>query len=147
MRYVEKNGLRILESEFGYLIHNKTNDGYSEKVYLGKYASLDDFEEVEDINADKKLVQKVVNIENENNTQYEIIDMTMLALDEIFLLIEPILMMVPMTMSLNNEEIAEVRNPMVELYVVMIQRGLKTIDQVPARYREEVKAILEAIEK
>ena len=36
---------------------------------------------------------------------------------------------------------------MVELYVVMIQRGLKTIDQVPVRYREEVRALLEAVEK
>ena len=36
---------------------------------------------------------------------------------------------------------------MVELYVVMIQRGLKTIDQVPVRYREQVRAILEAVEK
>ena len=36
---------------------------------------------------------------------------------------------------------------MVELYVVMIQRGLKTIDQVPVRYREQVKAILEAVEE
>ena len=36
--------------------------------------------------------------------------------------------------------------PMVELYVVMVQRGLKTIDQVPARYREEVRALLEAVE-
>ena len=36
---------------------------------------------------------------------------------------------------------------MVELYVVMIQRGLKTIDQVPARYREQVRAILEAVEE
>lgn len=34
---------------------------------------------------------------------------------------------------------------MVELYVIMVQRGLKTIDQVPVRYREQVKAILEAI--
>ena len=39
-----------------------------------------------------------------------------------------------------NKEVS----PMVELYVVMIQRGLKTIDQVPARYREQVRAILEA---
>ena len=37
-------------------------------------------------------------------------------------------------------------SPMVELYVVMVQRGLKTIDQVPARYREEVKALLEVVE-
>ena len=36
---------------------------------------------------------------------------------------------------------------MVELYVVMIQRGLKTIEEVPARYREEVRALLEAVEK
>ena len=35
---------------------------------------------------------------------------------------------------------------MVELYVVIVQRRLKTIDQVPVRYREQVKAILEAIE-
>ena len=35
---------------------------------------------------------------------------------------------------------------MVELYVVMVQRGLKTIDQVPVRYREQVKAILAAVE-
>ena len=36
---------------------------------------------------------------------------------------------------------------MVKLYIVMIQRGLKTIDQVPARYREQVRAILEAVEE
>ena len=36
---------------------------------------------------------------------------------------------------------------MVELYVVMVQRGLKTIDQVPVRYREQVKVILESVEK
>ena len=36
---------------------------------------------------------------------------------------------------------------MVELYVVMVQRGLKTIEQVPARYREQVRQILEKVEK
>ena len=38
-------------------------------------------------------------------------------------------------------------NLMEELYVVMIQRGLKTIDQVPVRYRKQVEAILEAVEE
>ena len=36
---------------------------------------------------------------------------------------------------------------MVELYVAMVQRGLKTIDQVPARYSEDVKALLAELEK
>ena len=36
---------------------------------------------------------------------------------------------------------------MVELYVVMVQRGLRTIDHVPTRYREQVRALLESVEQ
>ena len=36
---------------------------------------------------------------------------------------------------------------MIELYVVMVQRGLKTLEQVPARYREQVRQILEKVEE
>ena len=144
MKYIERNGLRILESDFGYLIHNKISDGYSNKVYLGKFATIDDYEEVKNNDIDIELVKKVEDIDNTNSQQFEIIDTTMLALDEIFILVEPILMMMPMVMSTNNGK--EVRNPMVELYVVMIQRGLKTIEQVPERYRAEVQALLNAIE-
>lgn len=35
---------------------------------------------------------------------------------------------------------------MVELYAVMVQRGLRTIDQVPARYREQVRELLASVE-
>lgn len=35
---------------------------------------------------------------------------------------------------------------MVELYVVMVQRGLKKVEQVPERYREQVKDLLNAVE-
>ena len=31
---------------------------------------------------------------------------------------------------------------MAEMYAKMVERGIKTIDDVPARYREEVKQIL-----
>ena len=96
------------------------------------------------ISQNEEVKQSIEEIKSVNSTQDEIIDMTMLALDEIFELFEPMLSLSISSMSLNNKE---VNNPMVELYVVMIQRGLKTIDQVPARYREEVKAILDAVEK
>lgn len=36
---------------------------------------------------------------------------------------------------------------MVELYVVMVQRGLRTIDQVPARYRKQVEELLAQVDK
>ena len=111
MKYIERNGLRILTSEFGYLIHNKTNDSYSEKVYLGKYASLDDFEEVEDKDIDKKLVGKVNDIENENVIQYDLIDTTMLALDEVFLLFGKETKGLPEDLLLKNLDTA-IRIPM-----------------------------------
>ena len=63
MKYEERNGLRILTAEFGYLIHNTQTDAYAEKVYLGIYASLEDFEEVEDDGIDTKLIAKVKEIE------------------------------------------------------------------------------------
>lgn len=63
MKYEERNGLRILTAEFGYLIHNTQTDAYAEKVYLGIYASLEDFEEVEDDGINIKLIAKVKEIE------------------------------------------------------------------------------------
>ena len=63
MRYEERNGLRILTAEFGYLIHNTQTDAYADKVYLGIYASLEDFEEVEDDGINIKLIAKVKEIE------------------------------------------------------------------------------------
>lgn len=36
---------------------------------------------------------------------------------------------------------------MVDMYVAMIIRGLKTIEEVPVRYREEVKKVLAQLEK
>ena len=96
------------------------------------------------ISQNEEVKQSIEEIKSVNGIQDEMIDTTMLALDEMFEMFEPMLSLSIKSMSLNNEE---VRNPMVELYVVMIQRGLKTIDQVPARYREEVKAILDAVEK
>ena len=78
---------------------------------------------------------------NRLDTHDKIIDVNMLAIDELFTILEPLMVE---TYSMNEE--MEV-NPMVELYVVMVQRGLKTLEQVPARYREQVRQILEKVEK
>lgn len=143
MRYVEKDGLRILTSEYGKLLYDEKTDTYYKRVFLGKFASPDDYTEVIDPDASPNLVVELKNGEETNETQDFMIDTTMMALDELFTIFEPLLAAVPMTMSLRREE----ANPMVELYVVMIQRGLKTIDQVPERYRSEVQLLLDIIEE
>ena len=68
MKLVERNGLRILTSDFGYLIHNKETDIYAEKFYLGINANIEDFEEVEDDAIDKKLRAKVVELEEKEES-------------------------------------------------------------------------------
>lgn len=143
MRYVEENGLRILTSEYGKLLYDEKTDAYYKRVFLGKFASPDDYTEVVDPDASPNLVVELKNGEETNETQDFMIDTTMMALDELFMIFEPLLEAVPMTTSLRREE----ANPMVELYVVMIQRGLKTIDQVPERYKAEVQVLLDIIEE
>ena len=93
-------------------------------------------ERVELLEDENKKIKEV------NNTQDILIDTTMMATDEVYTMLEPILEMIPQTMSLERSV-----SKMVDMYVAMVQRGLKTIEQVPARYREEVREILAKLEK
>lgn len=93
-------------------------------------------EKIELLEAENKKIKEV------NNTQDILIDTTMMATDEVYTMLEPILEMIPQTMSLERSV-----SKMVDMYVAMVQRGLKTIEQVPARYREEVRRILTELEK
>ena len=139
MKLVERNGLRILISDFGHLIHNKGNDIYAEKFYLGINSNINDFEEVANSNIDEKLITKITEIDKENLIQNELIDISLLANDEMYMMIEPLLEAI----IINERGVSK----MVDMYVAMIIRGLKTIDEVPLRYREEVRLILEQLEK
>lgn len=65
MEIIEKNGLRILTCEFGYLIYNKVTDTYSKKIYLGKFATIDDYEEVIDNTIDERMLKKINKIDNQ----------------------------------------------------------------------------------
>ena len=139
MKLVERNGLRILISDFGHLIHNKENDIYAEKFYLGINSNVNDFEEVANSNIDEKLITKITEIDKENLIQNKLIDISLLATDEMFMMLESLLEAV----QIDERGMSK----MIDMYVAMIMRGLKTIDEVPLRYREEVRIILEQLEK
>lgn len=139
MKLIERNGLRILISDFGHLLHDIKSDIYSSKFYLSINASLDNFKEVKDENIDEKLITKVSEIDKENLIQNELIDISLLATDEMFMILEPLLEAV----QINERGMSK----MIDMYVAMIMRGLKTVDEVPLRYREDVRRILEELEK
>lgn len=87
-------------------------------------------------------------LKNENIMQDELINITMLATDEMFTMLEPLLEQNATTFgaatfaAFGREEVS----PMVDMYVAMVQRGLKTIDEVPVRYRAQVAEILAVLE-
>ena len=90
MHIENKGNMRIITPDFGYVIYNKKTDSYTSKVYLGINASLDDFTEVIDESIPKAIREKVIEVAEEaknatdiNATQDEILNISMLATDEI----------------------------------------------------------------
>ena len=80
-------------------------------------------------------------IKQTNTTQDSLIDIALMATDEMYMMIEPLLAQQPQ--FINGKGVSK----MVDMYVAMVIRGLKTIDEVPVRYREQVKEILAQLEK
>ena len=57
-----------LQAKFGYLIHNKVIDTYSRVVYMPNGANLDDFEEVRDDTIDARLIAKIEEVEQKEQS-------------------------------------------------------------------------------
>ena len=97
---------------------------------------------------DNIIMSAIVDSDEKHET---LTDVLLCAIDDLYSQIEPLLT-VSEELCIMGEFESKSRinalggDSMVELYVVMIQRGLKTIEQVPARYREQVQALLDAVE-
>ena len=64
MKLIEKNGLRILVPTYGYVLKNKNSgDVFAGRIYLGKTASPDDYEEIENRSADISLTSALNDID------------------------------------------------------------------------------------
>lgn len=145
-KVIESGGIKI-PIEVWYKIRTWYKIKFIGEKLPDKTYTLADFEEIKrpiippeknqlEIMQDKILIQD------------ELINVTMMATDEIFVMIEPLLAAQPaVTTTRTKRSLREVKQPMVDLYVAMVIRGLKTIDEVPARYREQVKDILAQLEK
>lgn len=168
MKITDLDGLIKLEAEEGKVLTTLTPSSLRTKlIYLGKSDSADNYVEVNeepeielpfygepDIEEPEEILNgltlaeayyKLMNenrvLKEENEIQDMLINTTMMATDEMFQMLEPLLM------GLNTHKVEGGVNPMVDMYVAMITRGLKTIDQVPVRYRDEVAKILAELEK
>lgn len=92
----------------------------------------------EEIISTPTLEDKVRELEEVNAMQDELINVSLMATDEVYCMLEPLLAEINLFTTRGNSK-------MVDMYVAMVQRGLKTIEEVPVRYREQVKKILEQL--
>ena len=145
MQIIETELLRVIVPEEGYKLINKTNNKSFNKVYLGINDSPDNYIEV----IDDEYVDIKYNIEinelktkvNDNQECNDInLDMLLLSMAKIYEMVEPFLAMVPMAMSIDNEQ--DKPNPLINMYLNIVQRGLLSIDEVPEIFREDVKNLL-----
>ena len=122
----------------GYKIVNKNNGKFYKKVLLGPNDSIDNYGEVVDekyVNIDYVIEMDKLKSTIEQNELT--IDLLLYTIDELYTSVEPLLAMVPLTIETENKV-----SMLVNFYVLMIKRDLKTIEEVPERFREEVNKLL-----
>ena len=138
MQIIKSTFFTTIIPDKGYKIVNKNNGKFYKKVLLGPNDSIDNYGEVVD---DKYInMEYVVEIDKLKSTieQNDLtIDLLLYSIDELYISIEPLLTMVPMTVETENKV-----SKLVNFYVLMIKRDLKTIEEVPERFKEEVNKLL-----
>lgn len=122
----------------GYKIVNKNNGKFYKKVLLGPNDSIDNYGEVVDekyVNVDYVIEMDKLKSTIEQNELT--IDLLLYSIDEMYTSFEAILTMVPMTIESENKI-----SRFINLYTLMVKRDLKSIEEVPERFREEVRKLL-----
>lgn len=153
MKITELDGLIKLEADKGKVLTTLVSSNLiTTLIYLGIGDSADNYIEIDEVpeielplyeEPDLEEPEEVLNgytlveayhhllnenrvLKEENKKQDELIDITLMATDQMYCLLEPLLA--------NMYAEGEAINPLVNMYVAMVQRGLlKTIEQVPEK--------------
>lgn len=128
MKIINKGVLRILLPENGYELINKNTGIHSDKVYLGKADTMDNYVEI----AKHDFIDSIETLKEQNDIDIKFIIET---IDGLITLLEPILMTIPLAVGESNI------NPLdkiIDFYVEIINRGLKNEDDVPSILKEFV---------
>lgn len=143
MQIIQSELFTMLVPDKGYKLVNKNTGKYYKKIYLGKTDSVDNYGEVVDdkyINVDYVVeldsVKEKVNGYNKQND--EIIDLLLLTINDLYTSFEPLLSLIPMT--LNDDELKPMN--IGDLYVLMVERELLSIDMIPNKFKEYVDSKL-----
>ena len=138
MQVIKSTLFTTIIPDKGYKIVNKNNGKFYKKVLLGPNDSIDNYGEVVDekyVNIDYVIEMDKLKSTIEQNELT--IDLLLYSIDEMYTSVEALLTMVPMTIESENKI-----SRFINLYTLMVKRDLKSIEEVPERFREEVRKLL-----
>ena len=129
MKIINKNGLSILLPENGYELVSKLTGAHSEKVYLSKLDSMDNYIEV----MKEGFVAGLNDLKEQKDIEIALLIET---IDSLIMLLEPILMSIPFTIRDNSNNPIE---KLIDFYIEIIKRGFKDIEDVPMLLKDLIQ--------
>lgn len=132
MKTIKKGNLTILFPEDGYELISKNTGIRSDKVYMSKLDSADNYVEV----MKQGYIAGLKDLRNKSDMEMLLL---METIDSLIMLLEPVLMSLPFSVKETSN------NPIEKIavfYTEMVKRGLKDLEDVPLSLKELVSANL-----
>jgi hypothetical protein len=132
MKIIKKGDLTILFPEDGYELISKNTGIRSDKVYMSKLDSADNYVEV----MKQGYVAGLKDLRDKSDMEMLLL---METIDSLIMLLEPVLMSLPFSVKETSN------NPIEKIavfYTEMVKRGLKDLEDVPLSLKELVSANL-----
>ena len=132
MQIIKKGNLTILFPEDGYELINKNTGIRSDKVYMSKLDSADNYVEV----MKQGYIAGLKDLRSKSDMEMLLL---METIDSLIVLLEPVLMSLPFSVKETSN------NPIEKIavfYTEMVKRGLKDLEDIPLSLKELVSANL-----
>ena len=132
MKIIKKGDLTILFPEDGYELISKNTGLRSDKVYMSKLDSADNYVEV----MKQGYIAGLKDLRNKSDMEMRLL---METIDSLIMLLEPVLMSLPFSVKETSN------NPIEKIavfYTEMVKRGLKDLEDIPLSLKELVSANL-----
>ena len=142
MQVIQSELFTVIVSDKGCKLVNKETGKEYKKIYLGKNDSVENYCEIVDEKyVDTEYAVELTNlkerVDETDNLNNDIIDTLLLTIKDMYDVIQPLLMMMPMTINSEGQD-----NKFGKFYLLMVKRNLISIDDVPEKFKKYVDEYL-----
>ncbi len=132
MQIVNNGSLKILLPDKGCKLVNKNTGKEYTKVYLGKFDTIENYTEI----LDKEYTDALSEIQQNHDSEMVLL---METINSLIMLLEPVIASIPFSLEEDSNNSID---KIIMFYAEMIKKNLKTIEEVPNVFRDQVINII-----